>query len=159
MSTGRTRSRLVAVAGATLLALLVAEAAVRVVAPTPSPREGFPEVVWPSSEGAGPYYRLAPSVEFTHRWDGDPFGTLPEGAVLTYQLDALGYRSGAAAGVPTSLLVLGDSFTFGEGVEVADRFTDRLGPGSSTRAFPVGHRSTRSRPCRSCSQRVTRARC
>ncbi len=136
MPSGRTRFRLMAAVGATLLSLLVAEAVLRLAAPVSSPREGFPAIVEAATENGGPLYRLAPAAEFTHSWDGDPYGTLPEGGALTYRIDAAGYRSGDAAGAPTRLLVLGDSFTFGEGVEVGDRFTEKLGPGVFNAGVP-----------------------
>ncbi len=115
-------------AAATLLALVLAEASLRLAAPRLAPRRGQPVIV-PGGEG-GPLYRLAPGTSFREEWDGDPLGALPPGAALSYEIDAAGYRSGAAAGIPTALLVMGDSFTFGEGVRVPDRFTERLAASS-----------------------------
>jgi lysophospholipase L1-like esterase len=120
----RLRFRLLLAAGATLLALLLAEGAFRIATPSHAPRTGQGAVV-PGGE-AGPFFRLVPGSRFEHVWDGDPYGVLPEGARLTYQLDPIGYRSGDAMGRPSALVVLGDSFTFGEGVAIGDRFTERL---------------------------------
>lgn len=120
----RVRSRLLLVAVATVVALALAEGALRVASPTFAPRAGEPRIV-PGGEG-GPYFRLAPGTTFEHVWDGDPYGVLPPGARMTYEIDAAGYRSGAAAGRPAAVVVLGDSFTFGEGVAVEGRLTERL---------------------------------
>jgi hypothetical protein len=122
----RTRFRLAAVLGSIVLTMLAAEVGLRIASPAAIERQGFPAIT--EVDSGGPYFRMRASTEFTHTWDGDPYGTLPEGALLTYRIDAAGYRSGAAGGHGTSLVVLGDSFTFGEGVEVEDRFTEILGP-------------------------------
>jgi len=120
----RVRSRLLLVVAATTLSLALAELVLRVASPTLGPRTGEPRIE-AGGEG-GPYFRLVPGTTFEHVWDGDPYGTLPPGARMTYVIDASGYRSGDAAGRPTALVVLGDSFTFGEGVAVGDRLTERL---------------------------------
>ncbi len=132
----RTRSRLLLAALATLAALGIAEVVLRVASPSLSPRSGDPPIE-PGGED-GPYFRLPPRASFEHVWDGDPYGALPPGARLTYTTDAMGYRSGAAAARPTALVVLGDSFTFGEGVALPDRFTERLAAGLGGPAGGVG---------------------
>ena len=122
---GRVRSRLLLAVVATAVAFGLAEAVLRAVSPSFAPRAGEPVILPGGADG--PYFRIAPGSRFEHVWDGDPYGALPDGARMSYEIDALGYRSGEASGLPTTVLLLGDSFTFGEGVEVGSRFSERLG--------------------------------
>lgn len=58
-------------------------------------------------------------------WDGDPFATLPEGAAIEYRINSLGMRGTAPGGTGRRVLVIGDSFAFGEGVVLEDTFVVR----------------------------------
>jgi lysophospholipase L1-like esterase len=58
------------------------------------------------------------------RWDGDPYGTLPDGAAITYEINELGLR-GPAPPRGRRVLFVGDSFTFGDGVLLEDTFVAR----------------------------------
>jgi lysophospholipase L1-like esterase len=73
-----------------------------------------------------PYWRMDPARPPEHRWDGDPFGHLPPGAAMTYPVNSAGLRGPLPAPGRPAVLVVGDSFTFGEGVAVEDTFVARL---------------------------------
>ncbi len=118
----RRRFRWTVAAIATLAALLFAEIAVRVAGAGPrAPRWSEyhflrrDDVVWVGDP------KHPPEIV----WDGDPYGTLPAGARMTYPLNEAGFRGPLPPqGAPT-VVVVGDSFTFGEGVEVEDTFVAR----------------------------------
>ena len=67
---------------------------------------------------------------FYSNYDGDPYDTLPEGNRVAYRLNGFGFRDGPVADWLNAegyrILVVGDSFTFGEGVRAEDRFTEVL---------------------------------
>jgi lysophospholipase L1-like esterase len=72
------------------------------------------------------FWRFVPGSAGSHRWDGDPYGTLPPGAKMEYAFGADGLRGEPPDPARPVVLVLGDSFTFGEGVRVEDTFSARL---------------------------------
>ncbi len=75
----------------------------------------------PGAEKGAPYgFRPGGTATFT--WDGDPYGTLPEGAQMQVQLNRAGLRGPLPSPGQRVVLVVGDSFTFGEGVATADTF-------------------------------------
>ena len=78
------------------------------------------------------YWVFNPEHPPTHTWDGDPYGRLPAGAKMTYTIGSAGLRGEPPAPGRPSVLVVGDSFTFGEGVQLEETFTARL-----ERAFAV----------------------
>ncbi|MCE9637402.1 MAG: hypothetical protein K8T90_16985 [Planctomycetes bacterium] len=80
-----------------------------------------------------PFLRLNPRNPPTHAWDGDPYGTLPPGAKMTYEINEAGLRGPLPEPGKSTVLVMGDSFTFGEGVALENTFTARL-----SRAYPSG---------------------
>ncbi len=120
----RRRLRWLLALGATGLALVAAEIGLRATSVSYAPRQGSHELDGPL-DGL-PYFRLTPNVVSEFSWDGDPLGVLPEGARIRYAIDASGYRSGRAGVDRARLVVLGDSFTFGEGVAVGERFSELL---------------------------------
>ncbi len=112
--------------GGALAALLMSEAAVRIlgVGAIPSPRrvviDGHsrewccgPEVM------AGNVHRFIPGSSFKHCYDGGAVSDLDADGCVTYRINSQGYR-GAEFGTPKPagayrIVILGDSFTFGEG--------------------------------------------
>ncbi len=70
-------------------------------------------------------------------WDRDPYGRLPPGARMTYQLDAAGLRGPLPPpGQGAAVLVMGDSFTFGEGVPYEQTFVARIERGLAADGAP-----------------------
>lgn len=124
--------RLAASGLATALALAAAEVALRFGGfGAYAPRES--EYALLRDHGAI-WWRFDPQRPTRHRWDGDPYGRLPPGAEITYEIGPHGFRGDPPAPGRPVVLVVGDSFTFGEGVRLADTFVARL-----ERAF--AHRS------------------
>ena len=71
-----------------------------------------------------------PNSEFTFRYDSNPRGYFDEDNGLTYRMNRHGFRGAdhpmkKPRGV-FRILVIGDSFTFGEGVRLEDTFVARL---------------------------------
>jgi GDSL-like lipase/acylhydrolase family protein len=134
LSPRRWPRRLVAVAVSLLLALGVAEGALRMLSP-PSYRQvrseyGF--VRLPQGMLGFP-----PGGRVSFQWDGDPYGVLPADARLDVRLNAAGLRGPLPDGTAPVVLFVGDSFTFGEGVEEPDTFVGRLRAGSAGTFAPV----------------------
>lgn len=73
-------------------------------------------------------YAFRPNTQTTFRWDGDPLGSLPEGAAVTYRLNRFGLRGPPPTAAGRRVLVVGDSFVFGEGVVLEDTFVARAEP-------------------------------
>jgi GDSL-like Lipase/Acylhydrolase family len=75
-------------------------------------------------------FGFAASVEFEGVYDGDPYGNLPEGDLIRYRTNRLGFREREFRTFEkheaVTVLAVGDSFTFGEGVVAEDRFTEAL---------------------------------
>ncbi len=69
-------------------------------------------------------------------WDGDPYGRLPPGARMTYEINAAGLRGPLPDPSRPAVLMVGDSFVFGEGVAYRDTFTARIERALSTRLSP-----------------------
>ena len=110
------------------LALLLAEGAARLLWTSVKARA---DVVTDFQLGPKPFpgrgFFPQPGAVFEARYDGDPYDTLPEGNVITYRLNAAGFRDREFP--PTGLagkgiVVLGDSFVFGAGVEAGSRLTE-----------------------------------
>ena len=120
------RIRAWAVVLALLGGLAGGEVLVRATVPSYAPREGHPATV---PTGGHPAFWLEPDTTYEYVWDGDPFGTLPEGARMTVRIGPDGYRAGGTPVEKADVVVVGDSITFGEGVEVGDRFTDAVAAG------------------------------
>lgn len=99
-----------------LAAALVSEAAVRLLSPQPETPCWF-------EEDARYVYRLKKNFRQQYRFAGSDF-------VMDVRTNALGLRDGEwdpdAASACTRVLFLGDSFVFGYGVNVEDRFDTRL---------------------------------
>lgn len=123
-------ARAVLVLAATLLSLGAAELVLRIddrFAPPPYRPEPIRPDLYEPFEPHG--YRLWPSRTVTYRYPRDAPRTL----TLTSNRD--GFRSGRELDQPDDrprLLILGDSFVFGQGVEAEERFTNQLesrGPG------------------------------
>lgn len=96
------------------------------------PRQG--DYHFLAREGAG-FWVADPKNPPEHQWDGDPYGRLPPGARMTYPLNSHGLRGPEPDPARPKLLMVGDSFTFGEGVAEQDTFAARversLAPGFS----------------------------
>lgn len=132
---------------ATILALVVAEAVLRIFigAPargniTPVP----PDIVAPSKIPGVPYV-LRPGSRAVHRFPDDPRGYFDPGATLTYRINSLGFRGGETSRRKPArvfrILGVGDSFTFGSGVRADDTFLAdlerRLAAVGTSRTFEV----------------------
>ena len=118
------RRRVVAAVLGTVVALAAGEVVVRVARPSYAPRRadyGIAPLPGPPPTWV---YRPGSTVAFT--WDGDPLGVLPPGARMETRVNALGLRGSLPAPGARSAVVLGDSFTFGEGVAEAETFVGRL---------------------------------
>jgi lysophospholipase L1-like esterase len=126
------RSRLGLLLGGALVALLAAEAVLRLfpsLTDVPADVAVDYPVVSPAVATWAPY-GLAPGSTFHAQYDGDPYGTLPPGATVSYRTNEVGFRGPPLDQRPREagprVVVIGDSFTFGDGVAEGDRFTDVL---------------------------------
>ena len=116
--------RLLAAALGILAALAMAEGALRWTGF--GVREPRVDDFHVTRDPAEAFWRIAPGSNGSHRWDGDPYGTLPPGARMDYAFGADGLRGEPPDPARPAVLVLGDSFTFGEGVRAEDTFCARL---------------------------------
>ncbi|MDP6627214.1 MAG: GDSL-type esterase/lipase family protein [Methanopyri archaeon] len=78
-------------------------------------------------------YELIPNSSFVHIYDSDPYGTLPHDLRITYLVNSWGLR-GPERTLDNGedvyrILVIGDSFTFGEGVAFENSFPAMLEEG------------------------------
>jgi len=119
-----TRRRVLAVLLGLLAALALGEIVARVARPAYAPRKADYEILPVSDEPPSWVYAPGSTVRFT--WDGDPIGVLPEGARQEVPINALGLRGPLPGGGERAVVVLGDSFTFGEGAATEDTFVGRL---------------------------------
>lgn len=119
--------------GGTILALCVGEVLTRVFWDELRPLRDV-EIDYPMGFPApltGVEFGLIPGSEFEGKYDGDPYGTLPADGTIRYRINESGFRDRefkadeAATGL--RIMVLGDSFAFGEGVSREDRFTEIMG--------------------------------
>ncbi len=130
----RWSARLLAVALGLLVALGLAELGLRLTgAGFHRPRSAEYHFV---SRPGERFWRLDPQRPPEHAWDGDPYGVLPPGARLRYPIGAHGYRGDPPPPGRPRVLVVGDSFTFGEGVAEPDTFAARLGRAFAGRSPP-----------------------
>ena len=118
------RRRALAVLLGVVLALGIGEAVALVASPSYGPRVADYAIAPVSGEPPSWVYVPGSTVTFT--WDGDPLEALPEGARQDVPVNALGLRGPLPGPGERSVVVLGDSFTFGEGVAEADTFVGRL---------------------------------
>jgi lysophospholipase L1-like esterase len=83
--------------------------------------------VFDRSEG---WARLKAGITFQHLYDGDDRGYFEPGGIVTYHINRLGFRGPMPENQPRPgarrIVLLGDSFTFGEGVHWPDTFAARL---------------------------------
>lgn len=74
--------------------------------------------------------RLKAGITFQHLYDGDDRGYFEPGGAVTYHINGLGFRGPMPEAQPRPgarrVVLLGDSFTFGEGVHWPDTFAARL---------------------------------
>ena len=120
--------RIAAVTVGLLVALLLGEGLLRVSGlGWYEARRDHYEMISVRTPSGDSVFLFAPGGLSWHEWDGDPYGTLPPGARLEYG-DVR--REGIRGALPPEdgtprLLFMGDSFTFGEGVVLADTFVAR----------------------------------
>jgi len=107
------------------VSLLAAEGLVRVAFPGHEPRRTDYTIRPVSKEP--PSWVYEPGSRAVFEWDGDPIGVLPEGARAEVPINAEGLRGPLPSPGRATVVFLGDSFTFGEGVELADTFVERVG--------------------------------
>ncbi|MCE9637501.1 MAG: hypothetical protein K8T90_17490 [Planctomycetes bacterium] len=117
--------RVLAVALAALCALAAAEVAVRFTAAgLYAPRISEYQLGRPAGSAVWQFDPAKPPPE--HIWDRDPYGRLPPGARMSYEINAAGLRGPLPPPGRDTVLVLGDSFTFGEGVPFEQTFVSRI---------------------------------
>jgi lysophospholipase L1-like esterase len=113
---------------ALLLGLVVAfglgEVLVRVAQPGHAPRTAEYRI-HPVSEHP-PSWVYEPGSKVVFEWDGDPIGVLPAGERMESTINALGLRGPVPSPERRAVVMLGDSFTFGEGVAHDETFVGRL---------------------------------
>jgi len=82
-------------------------------------------------------FGFIPGSEFAGKYDGDPYGTLPEDLTIHYRINESGFRDRPLSERDPRgthrIMVVGDSFAFGEGVAVADRSTEVMDAGLDER--------------------------
>jgi len=125
--------RLLLLLGGTILALSIGEVLVRVFWEDLRPLRDV-EINYPMAFPApvtGLEFGFIPGSEFVGKYDGDPYGTLPENHAVRYAINETGFRDrpfpGRIDGEAFTIMVVGDSFAFGEGVARGERFTEVMG--------------------------------
>lgn len=112
-----TTRRIAMVLGGIILALLLMELAARLLVP-------------PYLKGKVATYDNRVNATFVHMYDGNPYGTLPPDNRMVYRINSIGMRgrdrSPDMSDDVVRIMVLGDSFAFGEGVALDDAFPSRL---------------------------------
>jgi hypothetical protein len=120
----RKRRRVAALLLGLAFALGAGELALRVLPPRYAPRRADYDIGSVSSEPASWVYAPGSTVRFD--WDGDPLGVLPPGAHMEIPVNYVGLRGPLPTPSERCVVVLGDSFTFGEGVPDDETFVARL---------------------------------
>lgn len=114
VSGGRTPWRVAAMIGGSVVALAAAECLLRATgAGRWDPPSARLHLRRDTTRG---YWELDPTNPPEHRWDGDPYGRLPAGAAMSYAISSDGLRGASPPPGARSVVLLGDSFTFGIGV-------------------------------------------
>ncbi len=126
----KTAARLLLVFGGLIVALGIGEVLVRVFWEELRPRRDV-EIDYAMDLPApitGLPFGFTPNSEFEGIYDGDPYGTLPEDLTIRYRINESGFREPPFADrdpqYAVRILVMGDSFAFGEGVSVGERSTE-----------------------------------
>lgn len=122
--------------GSTLLTLLAAELAFRAL-----DLRGYHErrrelgtqyayILDPEKRVQNVEIQYRPYAKFGHAYDSDPDGYFDDGNQIVYALNKYGFRGGdyerEKPPGTRRIVLLGDSFTFGEGVRLEDTFGSRL---------------------------------
>ena len=117
--------------GAALLALLIVEGVVRVVAPVYDPSGSLAFTYLPDGTPIGPPNAVHRQTKSTGDYD------------VLVRFNALGFRDPkpVESSTPESIFVVGDSFAFGWGVEESDRFSDLLQQRLHLPVFNIGEGS------------------
>ena len=123
-------AKLLTLAVSLLIALLLGEVAVRIVLPRPYADVDVSYPMVKDLPFAGDAIGLLPHATIFAQYDRDPCDTLPEGERVVYRLNDWGFRDvrneSRLGREGPALVVLGDSFTFGAGVEARDCYTNVL---------------------------------
>ena len=116
-SSQETTRRIAMVLGGIILASILMEVAVRLF-------------VQPPLKGKVATYDNNLNATFVHMYDGDPYGTLPPDQRMVYRINSIGMRGPDRfpdnSDDVVRIMVLGDSFAFGEGVALDEAFPSRL---------------------------------
>lgn len=107
-----------------VLAPVLDEAAARLLTPVYAPRKATDSIAPLGTEP--PSWVYAPGSKVVFEWDGDPLHVLPAGARMETQVNEAGLRGPRPLPDEPCVVVLGDSFTFGEGVADDATFVGRL---------------------------------
>lgn len=105
--------RIAMVLGGIFFALLMMELATRLLVPPPL-------------NGKVATYDNRVNATFVHMYDGDPYRTLPQDGRMVYRINSIGMRGPDRfpdmSDDVIRIMVLGDSFAFGEGVALDEAF-------------------------------------
>ncbi|MDP7081571.1 MAG: GDSL-type esterase/lipase family protein [Candidatus Undinarchaeales archaeon] len=116
-SSQETPRRIAMILGGIILALLLMELAARLLVPQPL-------------KGKVATYDNRVNATFVHMYDGDPYDTLPPDQRMVYRINSIGMRGPDRfpdmSDDVVRIMVLGDSFAFGEGVTLDEAFPSRL---------------------------------
>lgn len=130
----RIAARIVLIGGGLLAVLLLLEGSFRLAGLSgfhrPRTHDGAGAVLPPGASPPGVSYLYRPHARFHIRYDDNPRGYFDEDNGITYEMNNLGFRDQERfpprrPGVKR-IIVLGDSFTFGEGVHPEDMFVHRI---------------------------------